>query len=83
MSLTAAASTRTTNVGAEQYIRYWSLQLFNQDYDPVYLTNYVVCVNFIHEWRDLQFKVDSERQIFVKTFRGNLISLSELLPEIC
>ena len=27
---------------------------------------YVVCVNFIHELRDLQFKVDSERQIFEK-----------------
>ena len=27
-------------------------------------TTYVVCVNFIHKWRDLQFKVDSERKIF-------------------
>ena len=25
---------------------------------------YVVRVNFIHKWRELQFKVDSERQIF-------------------
>ena len=25
---------------------------------------YVVCVNLIHKWQDLQFKVDSERQIF-------------------
>ena len=25
---------------------------------------YVVCNNFVHEWRHLQFKVDSERQIF-------------------
>ena len=33
---------------------------------------YVVCVNFIHKWRDLQFKVDSERQ-----------SSFEFLPEIC
>ena len=31
-------------------------------------TTYVVCVNFIHKWRDLQFKVDSERQIFEKHF---------------
>ena len=30
---------------------------------------------FIHEWRELQFKVDSERQIVKK--------LSEFLPEIC
>ena len=27
-----------------------------------YTTN-VVCVNFIHKWQDLQFKVDSERYI--------------------
>ena len=27
-------------------------------------TTYVMCVNFIHKWRDLQFKVNSERQIF-------------------
>ena len=31
--------------------------------DLVSHTAYVVCVNFIHKWRDLQFKVDSERQI--------------------
>ena len=29
--------------------------------DGVFHTTYVVCVNFIHKWRDLQFKVDSER----------------------
>ena len=28
----------------------------------------VVCVNVIHEWRDLQPKVDSDRQIFEKLF---------------
>ena len=34
--------------------------------DLVSHTTYVVCVNFIHKRRDrdLQFKVDSERQIF-------------------
>ena len=32
--------------------------------DLVSHTTYVVFVNFIHKWRDLQFKVDSERQIF-------------------
>ena len=36
-------------------------------------TTYVVCANFIHKWRDLQFKVDSERQIFWETFHGNII----------
>ena len=34
---------------------------------------YVVCVNFIYEWRNLQFKVDSQRQIFWETFHGNLL----------
>ena len=40
--------------------------------DPVSHITYVVCVNFVHKWRDLQFKIDSERQTF-----------SEFLPEIC
>ena len=29
---------------------------------------YVMCVNFIHKWRDLLFKVDSERQMFLINF---------------
>ena len=29
--------------------------------DLVSHNTYVVCVNFIHKWRELQFKVDSER----------------------
>ena len=29
-------------------------------------TTYVVCFNFLHKWRDPQFKVDSERQIFLR-----------------
>ena len=37
---------------------------------------------FIHKWRDLQFKVTSERQIFRETFHGSFNLLSELLPEI-
>ena len=40
--------------------------------DLVPHATYVVCVNFIHKWRDLQFKVDSERQIW-ETFHGNFI----------
>ena len=35
-------------------------------------TTHVVCVNFIHEWRHLQFNVDSERQIFDKALHGSL-----------
>ena len=41
--------------------------------DLVSHTTYVVFVNFIHKWRHLQFKVDSARQIFWKTFHGNFI----------
>ena len=41
--------------------------------DLVSHTTYVVCVNFIDKWRDLQFKVDSERQIFEKLFMAVLI----------
>ena len=39
--------------------------------DLVSHTTYVVCVNFIHKWRDLQFIVDSERQIVWETFHSN------------
>ena len=39
--------------------------------DLVSNTTYVVCVNFIHKWRDIQLKVDSERQISRETFHGN------------
>ena len=61
----------------------WSLKSFNQDYDLASHTIYVVCINFIHEWRDLQFKVDSERQIFWETFSCQFFYLfSEFLPEI-
>ena len=42
--------------------------------DLVSHTTYVVCVNFIHKWRDLPFKVDSERQIFLRNFSWHLIT---------
>ena len=35
---------------------------------------YVVCVNFVHEWRYLEFKVDSKRQIFDKLFMAILFT---------
>ena len=50
------------------YIHNWSLQPSVRNIDLVSHTAYVVCVNFVHKWRDLQFKVDSERQIFWETF---------------
>ena len=46
-------------------------------------TTYVMCVNSMLKWWDLQFKVDSERQIFWETFHGNFYLLSEFLTEIC
>ena len=41
--------------------------------DLVSYTTYIVCVNFMYKWRDLQFKIDSERQIFWETSYGNFI----------
>ena len=43
------------------HIHNWALQPFIQDYDLASHTSYSVCVNFIHDWRELQFKIDSER----------------------
>ena len=52
--------------------------------DLVSHTNYVVCVNFTHEWRDLQFKIDSERQIVLRNMPWKqFYLLLEFLPEIC
>ena len=51
--------------------------------DLVSNTTYVVCVNFIHKWQDLQFKVDSERLNSWETFSWQISLLSEFLPEIC
>ena len=40
-------------------------------------------VNYVLEWQNLQFNVDSEQQIFEKRFHGRLILLLEyFLPEI-
>ena len=43
------------------------LQIFSQDYDLTFCTSPLMCVNFIHEWRVLQFKD------FWKTFHSNFI----------
>ena len=51
--------------------------------DLVSHTTNFVCVNFIHKWRELQFKVDSERQIYLKNFSWQLYLLLEFSPEIC
>ena len=51
----------------------WALQSFSQDYGLASHTTHVVYVNFIRERRDLQFNVDSKRQIFEKLFHGSYI----------
>ena len=45
---------------------YITLQPFSQDCNLASRNTYVLCVNFIHEWQDLQFKVDAEGQIFLR-----------------
>ena len=42
-------------------------------------TTRVVCHHFIREWRDLQFIIDNERQIFEKTLRSRFINSSKFL----
>ena len=53
------------------------------DYCLASLNTHVACFNFIHDWPNLQFNVDCERQIFEKFFHGNFNLLAEFLPEIC
>ena len=55
------------------YIHNWPLQPFSQDYGLASQPTHVVFVNFVREWRDLQFNVDFERQIFEKLFHGRFI----------
>ena len=43
--------------------------------DLVSHPTFVACVNFLHKWLHLQFKVDSERQIFEKIFMAILFTL--------
>ena len=56
-----------------RYIHNWPLQPFSQDYWLASYSTHVECVNFKREWRDLQFNVASERQIFEKLFHGSFI----------
>ena len=63
-------------------IHNWPLQHFRQNYGLASDTTQVVCVNFIREWRDLEFNVASERQVPKTLFDVRFILLSEFLPEI-
>ena len=51
-----------------RYIRNWSLKPSVRIIDLVSHTIFVVCISFIRELRDLQFKVGSERHIFLGIF---------------
>ena len=64
---------KVTSLEQHTYIHYWPLQHFSQDYGLASHTAHVVCVHFIREWRDLQFNVDSKRQIYGKLFHGRFI----------
>ena len=48
--------------------------------DPVSHTTYVVCVNVIHKWRDLQFRLRTTD--FKRNFSLQFYLLSEFLPEV-
>ena len=64
------------------YIHNWPLQPFSWDYGIASHTTHVVCINFIRKWRDLQFNIDSEREIFENFFLAGLFTL-RVLPEFC
>ena len=60
------------------YIHNWPLQPFSQDFGLASHTTHVVCVirytlYVIRKWRDLQFNVHSQLQIFEKRFHGRFI----------
>ena len=55
--------------------KYSPLQYLSQDYDLASHIPYIVCVHFIHDWQDLQFKVDSKQQIIERFFIAILFTL--------
>ena len=57
----------------DTYIHNWRLQPFSQDYGLASHISHVECVNCIYQWRELQFNVESERQIFKKLFHRRFI----------
>ena len=57
-------------------IHNWPLQPFSQNYGlaspTTFHTTHIVCVNCGLKGRELQFKTDSEQQIFEDIFRGRI-----------
>ena len=68
---------RVEQIQLYTYIHNWSLQPFSQDYGLASHTTHVVWVNFILEWRGLQFDVDSEWQILWENFSSQFMSYSQ------
>ena len=58
---------------AIMYIHTYIVGHYNPSGDLVFCTTYVVCVNFIDVWRDMQFKADTEQQVFETVFPDNFI----------
>ena len=59
-----------------------ALESLGQDCDITSHIIYIACVNFIHGWRNIQFKADF-KQISETFIIALVYILSELLPEIC
>ena len=69
-----------------QAIIFHRFRPFSQDQNLDPHTTYVVCVHFIHQCRDLEFKVVFERQIFEYLLMGILFALIFIFPsfqDIC
>ena len=62
-------------IASVTYIHNWPLQPFSQDYGLASHTTHVVCVNFMREWRDLQFNVDSNDRFLRNFFMVILFTL--------
>ena len=79
-------STRQISVKALIFMKLVSLRRYMNAYRTYVIGHYnpsVRIIDFIHKWRDIQFKVDSERQIFEKLFMAIFYLLAEFLEEIC
>ena len=61
------------------YIYNWPLQPFSQDYGLASHTTHVVCINFIRNWRNLQFNVDFWETNTLPTRLWRLVLSSALL----
>ena len=54
-------------------VSYFCHKMWKVFFSSFSFSHHCVCVNFIQEWRDLQFNVDSEWQTFEKLLHGRFI----------